>query len=376
MGLISGRRRSATVKTIKDCVLVEIPRRSMLKLIDSVESVRRKLDEVSMKRIVRNCLISTLPGNDLDHLLQGASIKRYKAGDTIFSQGDKADGMYLIRRGSIVISRMEGRKKKVLSYVVTGSYFGEMALFSERLRSATARAASETEVVLLKAQTVIEVVEHNKDLRDQLAARYREYVVRDTKRGEHQEQMESMFGFLVEQGVGEATDILLIDYSLCIRCNNCETACADTHSGIPLFKREAGITHGRIHLPDACRHCEHPYCMLDCPPDVIHRSVNGEVYIADGCIGCGNCKNNCPYDAIQMEAVNLGFSKPSLWQVLLGDAGRAGAMHAAGDTSAVKAIKCDLCKDNATGPACVRSCPTGAAMRISPEALALSMRDS
>jgi CRP-like cAMP-binding protein/thioredoxin reductase/Fe-S-cluster-containing hydrogenase component 2 len=376
MGLISGRRRSATVKTIKDCVLVEIPRRSMLKLIDSVESVRRKLDEVSMKRIVRNCLISTLPGNDLDHLLQGASIKRYKAGDTIFSQGDKADGMYLIRRGSIVISRMEGRKKKVLSYVVTGSYFGEMALFSERLRSATARAASETEVVLLKAQTVIEVVEHNKDLRDQLAARYREYVVRDTKRGEHQEQMESMFGFLVEQGVGEATDILLIDYSLCIRCNNCETACADTHSGIPLFKREAGITHGRIHLPDACRHCEHPYCMLDCPPDVIHRSVNGEVYIADGCIGCGNCKNNCPYDAIQMEAVNPGFSKPSLWQVLLGDAGRAGAMHAAGDTSAVKAIKCDLCKDNATGPACVRSCPTGAAMRISPEALALSMRDS
>jgi len=100
------------------------------------------------------------------------------------------------------------------------------------------------------------------------------------------------------------------------------------------------------------------------------------VYIADGCIGCGNCKNNCPYDAIQMEAVNPGFSKPSLWQVLLGDAGRAGAMHAAGDTSAVKAIKCDLCKDNATGPACVRSCPTGAAMRISPEALALSMRDS
>lgn len=376
MGLISGRRRSATVKTITDCVLIEIPRRSMLKLIDSVESVRRKLDEVSMKRIVRNCLISTLPGSDLDHLLRGASIKRYKAGDTIFSQGDRADGLYLIRRGSVVISRMEGRKERVLSYVVTSSYFGEMALFSERLRSATARAASETEIVLLKAQTVIEVVEHNKDLRDQLATRYREYVVRDTKRGEHQEQMESMFGFLVEQGVGEATDILLIDYSLCIRCNNCETACADTHSGIPLFKREAGVTHGRIHLPDACRHCEHPYCMLDCPPDVIHRSVNGEVYIADGCIGCGNCKNNCPYDAIQMDVVDPGFKKPGLWQALSGNTGRARAMPAAEDTSAVKAIKCDLCKDNATGPACVRSCPTGAAMRISPEALALSMRGS
>ena len=28
---------------------------------------------------------------------------------------------------------------------------------------------------------------------------------------------------------------------------------------------------------------------------------------------------------------------------------------------------CDMCKDQAGGPACVRSCPTGAAIRISPE---------
>lgn len=376
MGLISGRRRSATVKTITDCVLVEIPRRSMLKLINSVESVRRKLDEVSMKRIVRNCLISTLPGSDLSYLLQGAAIKRYKAGDIIFSQGDKADGLYLIRRGSIVISRMAAGKEDVLSYAVTGNYFGEMALFSERLRSATARAASETEIVLLKAQVVIEVVERNKELRDQLVTRYREHVIRDVERGEHQEQLESMFGFLVEQGVGEATDILLIDYSLCIRCNNCETACANTHQGIPLFKREAGLTRGQVHLTNACRHCEHPYCMLDCPPDVIHRSVNGEVFIADGCIGCGNCKNNCPYDAIQMEVVDTEFKAPSLWQMLLGDAYRGEKVQAPDDVSAKKAIKCDLCMDNAMGPACVRACPTGAAIRVSPEALALSMRGS
>ena len=36
-------------------------------------------------------------------------------------------------------------------------------------------------------------------------------------------------------------------------------------------------------------------------------------------------------------------------------------------TSGKKAVKCDMCKDQAGGPACVRSCPTGAAIRISPE---------
>jgi CRP-like cAMP-binding protein/thioredoxin reductase len=375
MGLISGRRRSATIKAITDCVLIETPRRSMLKLINSVESVRRKLDEISMKRVVRNCLTNTLPESELNYLLQGATIRRYKAGDVLFHQGDKADGLYLIRRGSVIISRTAGGKEDVLSYVVTGNYVGEMALVSDKPRSATARAASATEVVLLKAPVAIAVLERNTELRDLFAARYRENA-HDEKMVEPQSKPDNLFTFLIQQGVGEATDVLLIDYSLCIRCNNCETACANTHQGIPLFNREAGPTHGHIHLPTSCRHCEHPYCMLDCPPNVIHRSVNGEVFIADGCISCGNCKNNCPYDAIQMAAVNPEFKKPGLWQALLGSTNHGEKKHISDDDSPKKAIKCDLCKDNAMGPACVRSCPTGAALRISPEALSLTMRDS
>lgn len=376
MGLISGRRRSATVKAITDCVLIEIPRRSMLRLINSVEHVRKKLDEVSMKRVVRNCLTNTLADSELNQLLQGATIKRYKPGDVLFHQGDKADGLYLIRRGSVIVYRMIGSREDVLSYVVTGNYVGEMALVSDRPRSATAVAASMTEVVLLKVAVVSEILERNTELRDLLGARYREYATQDRRKVESHGSLDNLLKFFVQKGIGEATDVLLIDYSLCIRCNKCETACADTHMGIPLFKREAGITVGHIHLPNACRHCEHPYCMLDCPPNVIHRSVNGEVFIADGCIGCGNCKNNCPYDAIQMVADNPKFKKPGIWQALLGGANHGDAERSTDDALPKNAIKCDLCRDNAMGPACVRSCPTGAALRISPEALSRMMRNS
>ena len=106
--------------------------------------------------------------------------------------------------------------------------------------------------------------------------------------------------FLIGQRVGEATDVLLIDESLCVRCDNCEKACAETHGGTSRLDGEAGPTYASIHVPTSCRHCEHPHCMSDCPADAIHRAPNGEVYIDEKCIGCGNCVRNCPYDVIHM----------------------------------------------------------------------------
>jgi Fe-S-cluster-containing hydrogenase component 2 len=40
--------------------------------------------------------------------------------------------------------------------------------------------------------------------------------------------------------------------------------------------------------------------------------------------------------------------------------------HAVGEQAKL-AIKCDMCTGIEGGPACVRACPTGAAIRVSPE---------
>jgi Fe-S-cluster-containing hydrogenase component 2 len=178
----------------------------------------------------------------------------------------------------------------------------------------------------------------------------------------------------MRQGLGEATDVLLIDESLCVGCDNCEKACAATHGGTSRLDRAAGPTFANVHVPTSCRHCENPHCMKDCPPDAIRRTPNGEVYIRDNCIGCGNCERNCPYGVIHM--AGPAPAQPSLFSWLLfgggpdaqGDAGHGGADHgAAGKPKAPKkAVKCDMCKDQSGGPACVRACPTGAALRVSP----------
>jgi CRP-like cAMP-binding protein/Fe-S-cluster-containing hydrogenase component 2/thioredoxin reductase len=369
MGLISGRRRSATVVAGAGAVLIETPRRSMNRLIQSVEAVKREIDKVFIARAIQSRFTPESGMEKLRDVVESARVERFKAGDVVFNEGEVGDCLHMIRRGSLTISRNIGGKEVVLSYVAAGNYVGEMALLGDNRRSATARAAIATETIRLEGDAFKQLIKRDPMLRLRLQSEYSQRTAANLS----MQQMQGggdIISFLISQGAGEATDILLIDESLCIRCDNCEKACAETHGGTSRLDREAGPTFANVHVPTSCRHCEHPHCMKDCPPDAIHRAPNGEVFIADNCIGCGNCERNCPYGVIHMAAKPP--AKPGLLSWLLLGQG-PGPGEAPKDptkpksTEAKKAVKCDMCKDLGGGPACVRSCPTGAAIRIGPE---------
>ena len=192
----------------------------------------------------------------------------------------------------------------------------------------------------------------------------------ENARMEVRPEASSVMNFLMAQGLGEATNALVIDESLCVGCDNCEKACAETHGGISRLDRKAGASFAQVHIPISCRHCEQPHCMKDCPPNAIKRSANGEVFIDDTCIGCGNCQVNCPYSVIRM--TYEAPPKPSLWRWLLFGAGpgvgedRDYHPTEAAKAKGKKATKCDACSGVRNGPACVKACPTGAALRIGP----------
>lgn len=367
MSLISGRRRTATIHAGEDCILIETPRRSMNKLIQSVESVRRAIDEVFLQRAIRVHIAPEVPEDELTDVVHTAMTQRFGAGDLLFKEGDVGDSLHLIRSGSVTVAHNIGGKETVFAYLSSGNYVGELALLTDAPRTATVRAAAVTETIKLQGQEFKALLARNPSLQKTLQEKAQQRL-RDNARGRAKGRTGSVIEYLVEQGVGEATDVLLIDESLCVRCDHCERACAETHKGTSLLKREAGPTFANVHVPTSCRHCEHPHCMKECPPDAIHRAPDGEVFIADNCIGCGNCVQNCPYGVIQM-AIKADPPQPGLWQWLLMGKGKApGENKPVGDEhSSKKAVKCDMCKDQDGGPACVRACPTGAAIRVSPQ---------
>jgi len=360
MSLLSGRRRSATVFAGKGCVLIESPRREVLKLVNSVEAVRRHIDRHFVIRAIQTAFAPDASDQELAGVAERASVNSYQPGTVIFSEGDEADRLHLIRSGSVAVSRNIGGREIVTSYVAAGNYVGEMGLMGRTRRAATVRANVATETISLSAADFDALLARNAGLRQKVQTLVRKRLA-DNARIAAQPHTGDIVSFLMQQGLGEATDVLLIDEGLCIGCDNCEKACAATHDGTSRLDREAGPTFARLHVPTSCRHCEDPHCMTDCPPDAIRRAPNGEVYIRDNCIGCGNCEKNCPYGVIQMAA---------------GATQRAGlldwlktAVRAAAEPGPKKAVKCDMCKDLSGGPACVRACPTGAAIRVGPESL-------
>ena len=211
----------------------------------------------------------------------------------------------------------------------------------------------------------MEMLERNEGLRERVQGKVKERLS-ENLRMEAQPEAGDLISFLMQQGLGEATDVLLIDEALCIGCDNCEKACAETHGGTSRLDRAAGPSYAQVHVPTSCRHCEDPHCMKDCPPDAIRRAPNGEVYIQDNCIGCGNCERNCPYGVIQMAGEKEKGSGLYSWLVLGRGPGPGERKPLADQSSGKKAVKCDMCKDLKGGPACVRACPTGAAIRMSP----------
>lgn len=374
MALLAGRPRIATTRGGRAPLVMQVPRKAAVQLQHSSAAVRRVLDQTRMSRYLHNLIGRDLADQEtfVQDLVQECELRAYDAGTPIFSEGDPGDHFHIVCRGAAVVSQTRGPEEVILSYVKPGEYLGEIALIDDVSRTATVRAAARTETIVLDRMLFQRLLEAFPEVRHEVQRTMQTRLIR-TSAQDDDSQTANLVQFFINEGVAIATDVLLIDKSLCVGCDNCEDACAATHGGVSRLDRQAGPTYAMLHVPTSCRHCEHPYCMKDCPPDAIHRDETGEVFIDDTCIGCGNCQQYCPFGVIQMaprDPVPTPSVLEQLFPVLaswLKPRKAGGCSDGSAATEGAKvAVKCDMCREVATGPACVHSCPTGAALRVSP----------
>ncbi len=368
--LISGRRRTLTAIAGENCILIETPRLAIKKLSASNQTVAETLEIAAVERSLRWHLIPGLTENDFKTLEDRVTCHNYETGEILFQEQAYGDSIFFLRSGAVTVTQTMDGREVPYRLVTAGDYVGGWGALAVSVRRATACAQAVTSTVEIPGEDFRWLVQQYPELLRNVHSNILTHHVGKT---EAAQQNGEVISFLMEQGLGEATDVLLIDESICIRCDNCEKACANTHSGTSRLNREAGPTFASVHVPTSCRHCVQPHCMNDCPPNAIHRASSGEVFIQDTCIGCGNCVQNCPYGVIHLTS-DKDENKPSLWARLLFGFDEA-AVGGTGSGCHKKAVKCDMCKDLSGGPACVSACPTGAAFRGNPKDILVELKE-
>lgn len=349
--------RSATVRATEDSILLEMLR-NILHILQKNPHFRAQLDDIYRQRVLNNHFRSVdifagLPDEFLHYLRDRAELLRFEPGQVICAQGDPADSFYLVRIGFVKVTQQFPGGEMTLTYLPRGSYFGEIGLLGRGTRSATCTALDHVEVVRIKAEDFALVVETFPDVRRALTAVAQERQEADRQRRTITRTV-SLDDFL-NQGMMEATTLLLIDLERCTRCDLCVNACAGAHDGVTRLIRE-GLRYDKYLVTTSCRQCRDPLCMVGCPVGSIRRKQTGkdafEIVIEDWCIGCGLCAKNCPYGNINIHSFTVKVDDPE-------SPGRKKAVVKQ------KATTCDLSMGYSE-PACVAACPHEAAIRVDP----------
>jgi Fe-S-cluster-containing dehydrogenase component/CRP-like cAMP-binding protein len=268
---------------------------------------------VARDRLRSSALARALDDDALDACLDAATHVQLARGDVLFREGDPARQAYVVVEGMIELRGPAGSARSILR---AGEAIGES-------RAATAIAAGPSWVIAIPIELARGVVREARPTDGR--------ALRDPWRFE------------------VARSLLVIDESACVRCGHCAWACATAHDdGVARLVRRGEVIAAHVEgaglrallVPASCQHCAVPACVPACPTGALKREPGGEVSLrADLCTGCGACAKACPWDAVRMAPRGGGASV---------------------------AVKCDLCREEGAGPACVDACPTEAIARIDP----------
>jgi Fe-S-cluster-containing dehydrogenase component/CRP-like cAMP-binding protein len=391
MSVLAGVPRTATVRAAanKPTQVMEV-QRPALRLMRKLKTFAESLDTTYRKH-GRDSIIDEL--SERLHLtqeqvkeLRNISLFRvFSKNHILIREGAPVDRLYLVKTGWLHRTQNSGGQK-VEDYLGHGYVFGLDGIMKNAAWPYSITLMGRTEVL----EVAIGKLRQNVALREMLERAFTQFappalqsrvsskpIVRD-------KTLAAQYS-LIDTGLVDGTNLLVMDMDLCVRCGNCSLACHKVHGQSRLLRKGIHVTRleaprasavQSLLSPSVCMHCQDPECLTGCPTGAIGRFPGGQIDInPPTCIGCGDCATQCPYNAISM------IPRRAKEQPKAADWFRD-ALRIAPDplpppvdaTDDLVAVKCNLCNDKPINPpgrkrqaySCEENCPTGALARITP----------
>jgi uncharacterized membrane protein len=106
-------------------------------------------------------IFRNIPAAQLDTIRAAASHQTYHSGAAIFKQGDIPKFFYVVEDGIVDIVLPAVVDDITVATFEAGSFFGELGVFDNEPRTATARAVVETTLVCIPVHAMADLIEHH-----------------------------------------------------------------------------------------------------------------------------------------------------------------------------------------------------------------------
>lgn len=107
-------------------------------------------------------LFATLPDDDLRRVAGLSVSRRFAKKETVFREGDRADGFFVVASGKVKVFKLSGEgKEQILHVLEAGQTFAEAVIFEGGVYPAYAETLADTELFFLPKGPFVELLERH-----------------------------------------------------------------------------------------------------------------------------------------------------------------------------------------------------------------------
>ena len=176
VSLLQDKPRSATVRTSNEgaAEVLAIGWRAFDQFMTLDNQLSRAIGSTLLRRLNSDSISAAFPGlpaPEVAALALRLQQQTLGQGETLFRQDDRGEDFYIVSRGRLEVlhTNRDGRTF-LINFHEPGEYIGEVAALSGGPRSATVRAAEDTELIVVDKDSLTKLMTDYPEVRDVLEA--------------------------------------------------------------------------------------------------------------------------------------------------------------------------------------------------------------